>query len=81
MSRSGTKAPGKPIEIKAGDVYLMAVRLLARHGSAASDVAAFSEREHALRGDAERHAAWAAVRSTLADFMAHRLSVDGIRIH
>jgi hypothetical protein len=81
MSHNGTSRTQKPAQIKAGDVYLMAVKLLARHGSAACDVAAFSEKEHALRGDTMREAAWKAVHSTLADMLANRLPLDGVRIH
>ena len=69
------------MQIKAGDVYLTAVRLLERYGSAARDMASFSEREHAVRGDGVRQAAWTAVCSTLDDMLANRLAVDRLSIH
>lgn len=81
MAHFGAKTVARPVQIGATDVYLMAVRLLARHGSAAQDVAAFTEMEHAMCGDATRREAWRGVRSTLDDMLARRLSVTGIRIH
>ncbi len=68
-------------KIRAGDVYQMSVRLLARHGPAACDVAAFAKVEQSIRGDAERSAAWKAVESTVGDMIARRLGVTGITIH
>ncbi len=81
MAQNGAQATGKPSKIQTRDVYSMAVRLLAKHGKAAHDVAAFTETEHALRGDKVRTHAWHAVKSTLNDMIEHQLSVDGLRIH
>lgn len=71
----------RPSQIKAQDVYSMAVRLLARHGPAALEIAAFSEAEHEILGDSMRRAAWRAVESTLADMLSRRLCVSGLTIH
>ena len=81
MSHNGIHAPIRPAAIKARDVYLMAVKLLAKHGAAACDVASFTEKEHAIRGDSVHRDAWTAVRSTLDDMLANRLAVDGMSIH
>ena len=71
----------KSAHIRAHDVYAMAVRLLAKHGPAARDIAAFSEAEHDIRGDFQRRAAWRAVESTVSDMLSRRLPTSGITIH
>lgn len=71
----------RPSQIKAQDVYGMAVKLLARHGPAAVEIANFSEAEHKILGDSMRRAAWGAVASTVADMLSRRLPISGLTIH
>lgn len=68
-------------QIRAQDVYCMAVKLLARHGKSALDIAAFAEAEHDIMGDPQRRAAWRAVESTLSDMLSRRLPTSGLTIH
>lgn len=67
--------------IRAHDVYGMAVKLLAKHGPAAADIAAFAEAEHDILGDPQRRAAWRAVESTVWDMLSRRMSTTGLTIH
>jgi len=81
MAHFRTRPTPQSPQIKAADVYRMSVRLLARHGSLASDVAAFAAAEHASRGDRMRRDAWHAVGSTVDDMIAKRLDVSGFTVH
>lgn len=81
MAQSKAVRAVRSSRIRAHDVYGMAVKLLARHGPAARDLAAFAEAEHDIRGDQQRRAAWRAVESTVSDMLSRRLDVSGITIH
>jgi len=67
-------------QIRAQDVYGMAVKLLARHGPVAVDIADFTMFEHELLGDTVRREAWRAVGSTVSDMLSRRLPTSGITI-
>jgi len=71
-----TKVP----QIRAHDVYGMALKLLAKHGPVAVDIADFTMVEHELQGDTVRGEAWRAVGSTVSDMLSRRLSTSGITI-
>ena len=71
-----TQAP----QIRAHDVYGMALKLIARHGPAAAEIADFTMVEHELLGDAARCEAWRAVGSTVSDMLSRRLPTSGITI-
>lgn len=81
MAQIKAVRPAKPAHIRAQDVYVMALKLLARHGPAAAEVAAFAEAEHGVRGDRHRKAAWRAVESTVTDMLLRRLPVTGMTLH
>lgn len=81
MTQIRANRPVRSARIRVQDVHGMALRLVARHGSAATEVAAFSRAEHEIRGDRVRMAAWHAVESTVADMLSRRLSTDAITVH
>ncbi len=81
MAQTRAIRAARSAHIRAHDVYGMALKLLAQHGPAAVDIAAFAEAEHDIRGDRQRKAAWRAVESTVSDMLSRRLPTSGIIIH